>query len=81
LDNVVMPMLNAVCDKLKFMAGERITSSAQRGVAFSNEVSNYRNVVASVRDTLVYNEGYKDCPLYRRLHDDIATLMRKEGLT
>ena len=80
LDNVVMPMLNAVCDKLKQMAGDRIMSSAQRGTAFSNEVSNYRNALMNVRDTLVYNEDYKDCPLYKRLHGDIATLLRKERL-
>ncbi len=80
LDNVVIPMLNAVCDKLKQMAGDRIMTSAQRGTAFSNEVSNYRNAVLNVRDTLVYNDIYKDCPLYKRLHDDIAALLRKEGL-
>lgn len=80
LDNVVMPVLNAVCDKLKQMAGDRIMSSARRGVAFSNEVSNYRNALVNVRDTLIFHEDYKDCPLYKRLHDDIAALLRKEGL-
>jgi hypothetical protein len=80
LDNVVMPMLNAVCEKLKAMAGERIAASAQRGIAWSNEVSNYRNALASVRDTLVYNETYKACPLYRRLHDDIAATLHSEGV-
>jgi hypothetical protein len=80
LDNVVMPMLNAVCEKLKQMASERIIHSAQRGVAFNNEVSNYRNAMLSVRDTLVYNENYKNCPLYKRLHDDIAGMLTKEGL-
>ncbi|MDR2891060.1 MAG: DUF4435 domain-containing protein [Alistipes sp.] len=80
LDNVVMPMLNAVCEKLKLMAADRIARSAQRGVAFANEVSNYRNALMNVRDTLVHNEDYKDCPLYRRLHADIAATLKKEGL-
>ena len=80
LDNVVMPMLNAVCDALKQMAGDRIVHSAQRGVAFNNEVSNYRNAMLNVRDTLVYNANYKDCPLYKRLHADIAGMLGKEGL-
>ncbi len=80
LDNVVMPMLNAVCEKLKQMATDRIQTSAQRGVAYANEVSNYRNALMSVRDTLVYNELYKGCPLYRRLHNDIETVLRREGL-
>ncbi len=80
LDNVVTPMLGAVCEKLKLMASERIINSAQRGVAFSNEVSNYRNALLSVRDTLVYNEDYKDCPLYHRLYGDISSMLKKEGL-
>ncbi|MDR1671629.1 MAG: DUF4435 domain-containing protein [Alistipes sp.] len=80
LDNVVMPSLNAVCDKLKQMAGERIITSAQRGVAFSNEISNYRNAQAGVRDTLVHNEAYKGCPLYQRLRTDIADMLKHEGL-
>ena len=80
LDNVVTPMLNAVCEKLKLIAGQRIVTSAQRGTAFSNEVSNYRNALLSVRDTLVYNEDYKECPLYHRLYADIAAMLKKEGL-
>jgi hypothetical protein len=75
-----MPMLNAVCDKLKQMAGERIMASTQRGTAFSNEVSNYRNALLNVRDTLVYNDIYKASPLYKRLYSDLEAMLRKEGL-
>jgi hypothetical protein len=80
LDNVVMPMLNAVCEKLKQMAGDRIIHSAQRGVAYANEVSNYRNALMNVRDTLVHNEDYKSCPLYKRLHADIAGVFESAGM-
>jgi hypothetical protein len=80
LDNVVTPMVSAVCEKLKLLAGDRIATSAQRGVALGNEISNYRNALVNVRDALVYNENYKDCPLYLRLHNDIADMLRKQGL-
>jgi hypothetical protein len=80
LDNVVIPMLNAVCEKLKLLAGDRITRSAQRGVALGNEVSNYRNALLNVRETLVYNENYKTCPLYLSLHADIRGMLQREGL-
>ena len=80
LDNVVTPMLSAVCEKLKLLAGERIATSAQRGVALGNEISNYRNALVNIRDALVYNESYKDCPLYLRLHADIEDMLRKEKL-
>lgn len=80
MDNVVMPMLNAVCEKLKLIAGEKIAGSAQKGVALGNEISNYRNALLNVRDTLVYNEDYKGCFLYRRLHEDLRTSLRSAGL-
>jgi hypothetical protein len=80
LDNVVMPTLNAVCDKLKLLAGDRIEHSAQRGVAYGNEISNYRNALLNVRDTLIYNEEYKGCFLYRRLHEDIRAMLEREGM-
>lgn len=80
LDNVVMPMLHAVCDKLKLLANEYITTSAQKGVALGNEISNYRNALLSVRDTLTYNEDYKGCFLYRRLHSDIRQILEKAEL-
>ncbi len=80
LDNVVMPMLSAVCDKLKLLAGNRIEHSAQRGVAFNNELSNYRNALLNIRDTLIYNEEYKGCFLYRRLHEDIRAMLERAGM-
>ncbi len=80
LDNVVMPMLSAVCDRLKVLAGDYITNSAQRGVALGNELSNYRNSLLNVRDTLIYNEDYKDCFLYKRLHNDIRKVLEEAGL-
>ncbi len=80
LDNVVMPMLNAVCDQLKQRASDNINRSAQRGVALGNELSNYRNALLNVRDTLIYNEDYKSCFLYKRLHKDIREMLEKEGL-
>ncbi len=80
LDNVVVPMLNAVCDKLKLLANNYISTSAQKGTALNNEISNYRNALLNVRDTLTYNEDYKGCFLYRRLHEDIRAMLEKNGL-
>ena len=71
MDNVVMVMLNAVCDHLKSMVNERITSSQKKGVALHNELSNYHNSLRSVRDIILDNEAYKPCFLYKKLHADI----------
>ncbi|WP_300102220.1 DUF4435 domain-containing protein [uncultured Alistipes sp.] len=71
MDNVVMVLLNTVCEKLREMSIARITASEKRGVALKNEMSNYTNSLRSIRDVLLDNENYTTCPLYRRLQRDI----------
>jgi hypothetical protein len=80
MDNVVMPMLSAVCESLKQLATYNISHSTQKGIALGNEVSNYRNAILNVRDTLIYNEEYKGSFLYRRLHSDIRSMLQREAL-
>lgn len=75
LDNVVIPMLDAVCDKLKGMCTARINNSQRSGVTLSNELSNYNNALQDIRDAIMFNENYKDCFLYKRLKDDIHSYL------
>lgn len=77
LDNVVIPALNAVCDKLKLMSTIRIDTSTKTGVALKNEISNYQNSLRPVRDVLLDNEQYKQSPLYKRLKKDIENYLDK----
>ncbi|MBQ8307488.1 MAG: hypothetical protein IJX56_01645, partial [Alistipes sp.] len=55
---------------------EKIHSSKRRGVAFNNEISNYKNAQRSIRDVLLDNDNYTDCYLYKRLHRDIERYIR-----
>ena len=71
MDNVVLVLLNTVCEKLRQMSVAKITSSDKKGVALKNEMSNYTNSLRSIRDVLLDNENYTRCPLYKRLHNDI----------
>ena len=71
MDNVVMPVLEAVCDKLRYMSIARINGSNRRGAALANEQSNYNNALQDVRNALSFNENYKDCFLYGKLKHDI----------
>ena len=41
MDNVVMILLNSVCEKLRQMSIAKITASKKQGVALKNEMSNY----------------------------------------
>ena len=71
MDNVTMPLLSAVCDKLRQLSVAKINGSKVEGVALKNELQNYTNTLRSIRDVLLDNENYTSCPLYKRLRDDI----------
>ena len=49
MDNVVMILLNSVCEKLRQMSIAKITASKKQGVALKNEMSNYTNSLRSIR--------------------------------
>ncbi len=77
MDNVVMVVLNAVCERLRQMVHARIVASSKQGTALRNEISNYNNTQRSIRDVLLDNENYTSCPLFRRLHEDIELFIRR----
>lgn len=77
MDNVVMILLQTVCEKLREMSIEKIHASKKRGTAFNNEISNFKNTQRSIRDVLLDNENYTSCPLYRLLHQDIREYIEK----
>lgn len=76
MDNVVMPVLEAVCDKLRYISISRINNSKRQGVTLVNEQSNYNNALEDVRNALLFNENYKDCFLYRKLKRDIEAYLK-----
>lgn len=77
MDNVVMPVLESVCEKLRELSMARIYNSKRHGVALTNEQSNYNNSLHDVRTALLFNENYKDCFLYRKLRRDIEQYLKK----
>lgn len=76
MDNVVMPVLDGVCDRLKYISSERINNSARRGVSLSNEQSNYKNAQQDARTGLLFNENYKECFLYENVKSDIDNYLK-----
>ncbi len=77
MDNVVMIMLNSVCDKLRTMSINKINSSNKTGLPLKNEMSNYVNSIRSIRDVLLDNENYTSCPLYALLQEDIQDYLTR----
>ncbi|MEG1621857.1 MAG: DUF4435 domain-containing protein [Alistipes sp.] len=77
MDNVVLVMLQTVCEKLRRMSIAKIYASKKRGVAFKNEISNFQNAQRSIRDVLLDNENYTSSPLYQLLRQDIRTYIEQ----
>jgi len=73
MDNVVMVILNTVCERLRQMSVAKINSSKKEGLSLRNEMSNYMNSLRSIRDVLLDNENYTSCPLYKQLKEDIQS--------
>ena len=71
MDNVVLPVLSGVCEKLRQLSLSQIICSSKEGVALKNEMSNYTNTLRSIREVLLDNENYTSSPLYQRLKEDI----------
>jgi hypothetical protein len=71
MDNVMIPLLTSVCDKLRQLSIAKINNSKVTGIALKNELQNYTNTLRSIKDVLLDNENYTSCPLYKRLRDDI----------
>ena len=71
MDNVVLPVLSGVCEKLRQLSLSQIICSSKEGVALKNELSNYTNTLRSIRDVLLDNENYTSSPLYAKLKADI----------
>jgi len=71
MDNVVMIVLEGVCEKLRQISLSKIICSSKEGVALKNEMSNYTNTLRSIRDVLLDNDNYESSPLYKRLKSDI----------
>lgn len=77
MDNVVLVVLNSVCEKLRQMSTAKIAASRKQGVALKNEMSNYTNSLRSIRDVLLDNENYTRCPLYKQLSTDIERYLER----
>ena len=71
MDNVILPVLSGVCEKLRQLSLSQIICSSKEGVALKNEMSNYNNTLRSIRDVLLDNENYTSSPLYKQLKADI----------
>lgn len=78
-DNVVVPMLKKVCDILVRERQREINRYAVHNTQRYNELASYNHSIEDITPMLRRNTGYKRCPLFQRLQDDIRKFMEKKG--
>lgn len=71
MDNVVIVLLNTVCEKLARTVDRQDHGLFEKGGGAQKRDVHYTNSLRSIRDVLLDNENYTDCFLFRRLQCDI----------
>ena len=74
-DGVVTPLLSAVCDVLRKEREREIRRLAEHATQLQNELSAYAHASSPIDEMLRKNLAYTDCPLYRKIIDDIKAFV------
>lgn len=75
-DSVVSVVLESVCEVLKVLTIEFIRSGSKKGIALSNELSNYKNTLIPAVKVLHDNELFIECPLFQKIDTDICNFIK-----
>lgn len=77
-DNVVLTLVTTVANQLRKMSVGEIMGSSRKGLPLNNELSSYNNAIMDVAELLRMNMGFRGCPLFRKLYQDMERILRKE---
>ena len=70
-DNVVVPILNKVCNRLRQERQEEIARTARHHMQKRNEMSCYEHSLQDIRQALKKNTGYQPSPQFLRIRQDL----------
>ena len=70
-DNVVLPILNKVCNRLRMERQDEIARTARHYTQRRNEMSCYEHSLQDIRQTLKKNSGYQQSAQYLRICNDV----------
>ena len=79
-DNVVVPILNKVCNRLRQERQDEIARTAVHHTQKRNEMSCYEHSLQDIRQTLKKNTGYTQSDRFRQIQHDVE-LYLAEGLS
>ena len=77
-DNVIVPILNKVCNRLRLERQEEINRTARHHTQRKNEMSCYEHSLQDIRQMLKKNSGYMQSEQFRRTQADIEHFLTKE---
>lgn len=78
-DNVVVPILNKVCNRLRQERQDEIARTAVHHTQKRNEMSCYEHSLQDIRQTLRKNSGYQWSEPFRRIVSDIGRYFGEEA--
>ena len=70
-DNVVVPILTKVCNRLRMERQDEISRTARHHTQRRNEMSCYEHSIQDIRQMLKKNNGYTQSVPFRRVQNDI----------
>ena len=80
-DNVIVPILNKVCNRLRMERQEEIYHTAVHHEQRRNEMSCYEHSLQDIRQMLKKNTGYMMSPQFQRIQQDVELYLESEQAT
>ena len=77
-DNVVVPILNKVCNRLRQERQDEIARTARHHTQRTNEMSCYEHSLQDIRQTLKKNTGYIISEPFQRILHDLSGLFKSK---
>ena len=74
-DNVVVPILSKVCNRLRQERQEEIQRTARHHTQRRNEMSCYEHSLQDIRQSLKKNTGYQLSEQFRRIQQDLENYL------
>lgn len=78
-ESVTMKLLGPVCSALRREREEEIKQLAHHHLQYKNELAGYEHRVLGIDVVLSKHIGYQDCPLYKRIENDIREFLKRIG--
>lgn len=74
-DNVIMPILNKVCNRLRMERQDEIQRKARHYMQRANEMSCYEHSLQDIRQMLKKNTGYRSAEEFQHIQQDIESFL------